>query len=163
MIINVLTPSPDFRDLIRRMLAGDTHYPRPVAWTTAHNIFTDEPRLVAKIMEATADLSVRCRRPAYAFTIGWHADEDPTPDTMKSVTLEVLYRAGLGEHQALIIAPADRIHPCVRVVVNRIHLETGRAWSASFDYRRFDMIARDLAQEHGFSVVPSHRYRTTAA
>ena len=157
MILNILAPAPSFADVVRRMTTGDPRHPRPVAWTLAQNICTDDPRIATFIMSATAELSARCLRPAYAFTIGWHADENPTPDAMRTVTLATLDRAGLADHQALLICPADRVHPCVRVVVNRVHPETGRAWSTSHDYRRFERIMKDLAVEHGVRAVPSRR------
>lgn len=154
MLINCLTPSPDFRELMRRLMTGDPKHPRPVEWTEPLNIFATDPRIVAILMEATAHLSVRCTRPAFAFTISWHADENPTTATMKTVAIATLEHAGLGEHQAFIICPADRVHPCLRVLVNRIHPDTGKAYDLYQNYRRFDRIAKQLAEEHGFRHVP---------
>lgn len=159
VLINILTPSPDFYDVVRRMMTGDRRQPRPVAWTSAHNLLSDDPRLVVKIMRVTAILSVRCQRPVYAFTIAWHADESPTPDIMRGVVLATLERAGLADHQAFLICPSGLAHPCVRVVVNRVNPETGRAWSTSLDYRRFETIAREIATEYRFRPVPSRRTR----
>lgn len=52
----------------------------------------------------------------------------------------------------------DKAHAHLHMMINRIHRETGRAWSTSHDYRRFDCIMKQLSDEHGFRYVPPHAF-----
>lgn len=40
--------------------------------------------------------------------------------------------------------------------------DTGKAWKTSHDFARFDAIMKQLADEHGFRHVPTHRYNPEA-
>jgi len=44
------------------------------------------------------------------------------------------------------------------MMINRIHPETGRAWSTSHDWRRFDRIMRQLSDDYGFVYAPAHAF-----
>lgn len=161
MLVNVVPPTNDFHALARYLVngkAGTKPKPERVAWTLAANLPTDDPELAASYMMATAELSKRTTNAAYHAMIAWHADERPTPEIMQTIALRTLDLAGLGEHQALIMGHGDKPHAHLHMLVNRVHPESGKAWSTSHDYRRFDAIMRQLSDEHGFLYVPAHRF-----
>ncbi len=66
---------------------------------------------------------------------------------------------GLQDHQAWIVAHRDTAHPHVHVMVNRVHPDTGKAWSASHDYRRIEHTLRQLEQRWDLVRVPGHHAR----
>lgn len=160
MLAQLEKPTNDFHALARYLINGREKPPNPkrVAWTMAHNLGTDDPELAAKLMTATAEMSKRCRAACYHAMIAWREDEKPSPEVMQEIARKTLDLAGLGEHQALIVGHGDKAHPHLHMMINRVHPDTGRAWSTSHDYRRFDRIMRQLSEEHGFAYVPPHSF-----
>ncbi len=71
----------------------------------------------------------------------------------------VLRDLGLEEYQAFLVAHNDTAHPHVHMMINRVHPETGRAWSTSHDYRRIERTLRGLEAEWGLRRVPGHHAR----
>ncbi|MGE3420356.1 MAG: relaxase/mobilization nuclease domain-containing protein, partial [Bradyrhizobium sp.] len=94
----------------------------------------------------------------YHASINWHPEEQPTPEIMQEIARRTLDLAGLGAHQALVMGHGDKPHRHCHLMINRVHPETGRAWSTSHDYRRFDRIMRELADAYGFQYVPPHSF-----
>ena len=161
MLAKVAPPSNDFHALARYLVRGRSGTepdPKRVAWIRTQNLPTDDPDLAAKYMAATAELSPRTRKAAYHLMIAWHAREHPSPDLMQAIATETLKRAGLDEHQALIMGHGDKPHPHLHILLNRVHPDTGRAWKTAHDYERFDRIMRDLAQTNGCEYVPAHSF-----
>lgn len=146
-----------FRGLVNYLLYGSRRsgsaMSRP-AWTSTNNLIIDDPDQVPDLMRMTAAKSVRVVRPVYHFVISWHASERPTPDAMRKVADRACRDLSLDEHQQLFIAHHDTRHPHVHVVVNRVHPETGVAWSTSHDYRRLEQSIARQASEMGFVRVP---------
>ncbi len=66
---------------------------------------------------------------------------------------------GLQDHQAWMVAHRDTAHPHVHVMVNRVHPDTGKAWSAGHDYRRIEHTLRQLEQRWDLIRVPGHHAR----
>lgn len=160
MLANIEPAHNDFHALASYLVHGrerPTH-PGRVAWLMAHNLPSDDPLRAAKIMTATAELSRRCRNACYHMSINWHPDEQPTPAIMQEITKRTLDLAGLGEHQALVIGHGDKPHAHCHLMINRVHPVTGRAWSTSHDWRRFDRIMKELAGGYGFRYVPPHSF-----
>lgn len=160
MLARVEPAHNDFMALAAYLVHGRTHpaHPDRVAWVLGHNIPTREPELTARYMAATAERSKRCRNACYHMSINWHADEKPAPDIMQEIARKTLELAGLADHQALIMGHGDKPHRHLHMMINRVHPETGRAWSTSHDYKRFDRIMKLLADEHGFRYVPGHAF-----
>lgn len=159
MLAQLDKPHNDFHALAHYLVHGNekpTH-PDRVAWVFGHNI-PDDPARAAKLMAATAELSRRCTNACYHATINWHPDEAPTPEIMQEIARKTLDLAGLGEHQALVMGHGDKPHRHLHMMINRVHPETGRAWSTSHDYRRFDRIMKQLAEEYGFRHVLPHSF-----
>jgi hypothetical protein len=160
MLAQLEPPTNDFHVLARYLIHGRERPTNPdrVAWIMAHNLGTDDPELVATLMTATAQMSKRCKNACYHAMIAWREDERPSPDVMQEIARKTLELAGLAEHQALVVGHGDKAHPHLHMMVNRVHPETGRAWSTSHDYRRFDHIIKLLSEEYGFLYVPPHSF-----
>jgi hypothetical protein len=160
MLANIEPTHNDFHALASYLVHGRDRPPHPdrVVWVLAQNLSTDDPIRAAKLMTATAELSRRCRNACYHVSINWHPDEQPSPDIMQEIARRTLAMAGLGEHQALAMGHGDKPHKHLHLMINRVHPETGRAWSTAHDYRRFDRIMRQLSEEYGFRAVPGHAF-----
>lgn len=159
MRVKVLERQPKGFTGTARYLAGLSRgmSPERVAWMEARNLETTDPDLAAEIMEATAARSTRCKTPAYHAIIAFDPKDAEarkvTPEIMKKVAAVTIERLGLAEHQMLIYAHNDEPHPHMHFLVNRVHPETGKAWSRSHDYERFLTIARDQARVYGLNVA----------
>ncbi len=157
MLGNIPRPGRDFAGLCRYLLGGPggsestTHR---VAWTLTRNLTTEDIKLAAKIMTATAECSVRVQRPTYHAIVSWKSDEQPTRDQMEVVVATTLADLGLQDHQAVVVAHGDTRNPHFHIVANRIHPDTGVAWSTKHDYRRMEQSVFRQAQAHGFHAVP---------
>ena len=71
----------------------------------------------------------------------------------------VLERLGLSEHQVFTVAHSDTAHPHMHLMVNRVHMETGKAWSTSHDYRRIQSVLQEIERERGWQIVPNREER----
>ena len=138
MLAQLEKPTNDFFALARYLVHGDTHPtpPERVAWIITQNLVTEDPELAAKIMRATAALSQRCVKACLHTIIAWHPDEQPTAEIMQEIALKTLEMAGLVEHQAFVMGHGDKAHPHLHMMINRVHPETGRAWSDAHSHRR---------------------------
>lgn len=157
MLANVPRPGRDFGGLSRYLTEGQKGTPQNpsrVLWTATRNLMTDDITLASKIMTATARQSVRVERPAYHGIISWSESEQPSQEDMQDVVARTLDEMGLAEHQVIVVAHGDTSNPHVHFVANRVHPETGAAWSASFDYVRMEQSVRAQAKEMGFIAVP---------
>lgn len=160
MLAQLEKPHHDFLALSHYLVHGKTRptHPDRVAWVIEQNLGTDDPMRAAKLMTATAELSKRCRTACYHAIIAWREDEQPTPEIMQEIARRTLGLAGLAEHQALVMGHGDKTHPHLHMMINRVHPVTGRAWSTSHDYRRFDHIMKQLSEEYGFHYAPGHAF-----
>ena len=160
MLARVEPTHNDFLALAAYLVHGRTRpaSPKRVAWIIGHNIPTIDPELAAHYMTATAERSKRCKNAAYHLSINWRPDEKPSPEVMQEIARRTLELGGLAEHQALVMGHSDKPHAHLHMMINRVHPETGRAWSTSHDYKRFDRIMKLLADEYGFLYVPGHAF-----
>ena len=159
MLAQIEPARNDFHALARYLIHGKERptHPGRVAWAFGHNLATDDPELAATYMTATAELSRRCTSACYHMSINWHPDERPSPEIMQEIARRTLDLAGLSEHQALVMGHGDKPHKHLHMMINRVHPGTGRAWSTSHDYRRFDRIMRLLSDEYGFRHIVNRR------
>lgn len=163
MLANIPRPGRDFGGLSRYLTEGQKgtkQNPSRVLWTATRNLMTDDIMLASKIMTATARQSVRVDRPAYHGIISWSEAEQPSQGDMQEVVARTLDEMGLAEHQVIVVAHGDTSNPHVHFVANRVHPETGSAWSASFDYVRMEQSVRAQAKEMGFIAVPGRHSGT---
>jgi hypothetical protein len=160
MLAKITPASADFFALGRYLVNGKGGTPSPdrVQWVLAHNLGTDDVELAAKLMQATASSSPRCKKPVYHLMVAWHERERPSAEVQQAIALKTLQLAGLGEYQALVMGHGDTPHRHFHVMLNRVHPDTGKAWKTTDDYRKFDRIMRQLSDEYGFEYVPAHRF-----
>jgi hypothetical protein len=131
-----------------------------VAWTEPRWMIGTDPQEVAREMEAaTLVADSRLEKPVYHVSISFSETDRPTREQMQQAADRVLGELGLGEHQALLVAHEDKGHPHLHVMANRVHPETGKAATVSFDYRRVESVLRALEKEWGMTRVPGHHAR----
>ena len=127
-----------------------------VVWTDTRWLGAAEAKEVAREMRTAAQLSSRCEKPVYHVSLSFDSEDVPTRVQMEVACDAVLRDLGLEEHQAFLVAHNDTTHPHVHMMINRVHPETGRAWSTSHDYRRIERTLRGLEAEWDLRRVPGH-------
>ena len=162
MLANVPRPGKDFGGAARYLIHG-SHGAKPnphrVLWTQTRHLMTDDPMSAAKIMTATAALSARVERPVYHLIVSWASTERPARNAIEQVIATTLADIGLDQHQVLAIAHGDTANRHVHLLVNRVHPDTGVAWSTKHDYRRIERSMFRQACSMGFSAVPGRHSR----
>jgi hypothetical protein len=156
MIGKVAATGSGFRGVVNYLLLGKRDVPNPdrVAWTMGQNLLTDDPDRAPALMRATANQSTRCKKPVYHLAIAWHENENPSDALMREIGAQTLKDLALEEHQALFIAHKDTAHRHLHIVINRVHPETGKAWSQSNDFKRIEISLRQQAEARGLPYVP---------
>lgn len=140
-------------------LAGQTAKTSPdrVAWVKAYGLETTEPEAAAAVMQATAARSTRCRTPAYHFVLAFDPKDaragKVSQDTLREIADEAFERLELKGHQALVFSHRDTDHPHLHFLVNRVHPETGKAYSRHNDGRRLTGLVRKVARERGLNIA----------
>ena len=127
-----------------------------VSWVATRWLGSEDTEDVIHEMKATAALSSRCKKPVYHISLSWDTKDAPTRAQMEEACDELLGALGLSEHQAYLVAHKDTLHPHLHVMINRVHPETGKAWSTSHDYRRIEQTLRRLERRWGFREVDGH-------
>ncbi len=157
MIANI-TNGSGFGGLTRYLFTGDRDQPNParVAWTSTRNLAVDSPHEAAYIMRATAELG-RTDQPVYHLSISIHPDESLTRAQWETVADNALFRLGLSDHQALIVAHNDKDHQHIHIVVNRVHPVTAKAWDRWQDVPRVQEVMRAQEQALGLRAVSQER------
>lgn len=129
--------------------------PERVAWSNMRNVAANDLGTAAAVMRHTANQSTRCKKPVYHMSISWPEGEKVSPELMQQVAERTIADMGLAEHQAMIVAHNDTDHQHLHIVANRIHPETGKAWSASHDRKRVMQSLRAQEKELGLQYVPN--------
>ncbi|HZS59738.1 MAG TPA: relaxase/mobilization nuclease domain-containing protein [Gemmatimonadaceae bacterium] len=131
-----------------------------VDWIASRNLCgIDDPEIAGRLMEATAEQSLRIQKPVYHVSIAFNPSDPVTRPRMELVADRVLDNLGLRDHQAMFVAHRDREHAHVHIVVNRVHPETGVAWERWQDYPRIERTLRGMERELGLREVPGRLYR----
>ncbi len=160
MIGNVNELGTGFKGLASYLESGkDRQQWDRVDWVETRNLPTQDPQTAARIMAATARDSERTATPVYHLSISFDPGDPVDRDAMLRVADRTLRDLGLQDHQAVLVAHNDTAHPHVHLMVNRVHPETGRAWSNFRDYRRIEGSLREQEVEMGLRVVPGKHAR----
>jgi hypothetical protein len=131
-----------------------------VDWTASRNLCDiDDPEIGGRLMEATAEQSLRIQKPAYHVSVAFDPNDPVDRPRMELVADRVLRDLGLREHQAMFVAHRDREHAHVHIVVNRVHPETGVAWERCQDQPKIERTLRGMEREMGLREVPGRLYR----
>lgn len=158
-MIGKVTLGTGFQGLQTYLMTGrDGRQLDRVAWVASRNLMTDEPELATRIMEATAQRSVRVQRPVYHLMINIPPEESFSREAMLQIADRTLQDLGLDEHQVLIVAHNDTNHSHIHLMVNRVHPETGRAWHTGHDYARIEKSLRRQERELGLREVPGRHF-----
>jgi hypothetical protein len=129
--------------------------PERVEWTATRNLSTNDPQMAAIVMSDAAGQNPRTKKPVYHVLLS--ADRADLIDRamMERIADRVLNRLGLTEHQAILVAHLDRPHRHLHIVVNRVHPETGRAWSSWQDWEPTMAVLREEERALGLRRAPS--------
>ena len=153
-MIAVSSSSRSFAALGKYLVVGrDKVDEGRVAWTSARNLPTDDPELAAKIMRATASQNVRVSQPVYHLALSFDPRDVVDRAAMERVADRVLQELKLNEHQAIIVAHADRAHPHMHILINRVHPETGRVWDRWQDQPVIQRVLREEEARLGLRTV----------
>lgn len=145
-----------FKSLGSYLLTGKDHvHPdQRVAWMEFCHLPTDRLDVAARLMAATARVSVATQQPVFHLSISFAPGDPVDHDVMLGVMVRTLAEIGLGDHQAAIVAHSDTPQPHAHAMVNRVHPETGRAWKGSWSKLRIEASLRRQELELGLRVVP---------
>jgi len=159
-MIAVASSGRRFRALIRYLEHGrDGETPNRIEWLSVRNLVVEDPRVAARVMQATAETNPKVDHPVYHVAVSFHPDDRVTRAQMVRVANRLLHELGLADHQALIVAHADRPHAHVHLVVNRIHPETGKAWNRWQDRVTTQRVLREEERALGLHEVPGRLYQ----
>jgi hypothetical protein len=120
---------------------------------SGRNLPTDDPELAAKIMRATASQNVRVSQPVYHLALSFDPRDIVDRAGMERVADRVLAELKLQEYQTIIVAHADRAHPHMHMLVNRVHPETGKVWDRWQDYPAVQRALREEERALGLRAV----------
>jgi hypothetical protein len=153
-MIAVSASSRNFAALGKYLVVGrDRVEVGRVAWTSGRNLPTDDPELAAKIMRATASQNVRVSQPVYHLALSFDPRDVVDRAAMERVADRVLAELKLQQHQTIIVAHADRAHPHMHMLVNRVHPETGKVWDRWQDYPAVQRVLREEERALGLRAV----------
>ena len=133
--------------------------PERIEWTATRNLPTSDPELAAMIMRDTAAQNDWIKKPVYHILLSAAPDDPIDRAKMERMAHRVLDRLGLTEHQAVLVAHADRAHHHLHIMVNRVHPGTGRPWSSWHDWGPTMEVLREEEQALGLQQVPSPAQR----
>lgn len=115
----------DKRDAAQIERGEGQHTAARVAWFHVENAGgIEDERAAFGLMIDTARQSKRCEKPVYAFSLGWHPEQQPERAEMIEAARAALKVLEMQDHQAVFVAHNDTAHRHVHVIVNRVHPET---------------------------------------
>lgn len=159
-MIAVASSGRRFRSLVRYLEHGRSgDIPNRIEWAVTRNLVVDDPSVAARVMQATAENNPKVERPVYHVAVSFHPDDEVTRTQMERVADRLLAELGLAEHQALVLAHADRPHAHLHLVVNRIHPESGKAWDRWQDRVATQRVLREEERALGLHEVPGRLYQ----
>ena len=94
-------------------------------------------------MSATAAENTRVELPVYHVAVSFHPGDAVTRPMMERVADRLLADLKLHQHQVVIVTHADRSHPHMHLMVNRIHPTSGRAWDRWQDWLVTQRVLRE--------------------
>ena len=89
------------------------------------------------------------KAPVLHMSLSWHPDEAPSADHMRETAVSALKALGLQEHQALIVAHNDELHPHVHLLINTVHPVTGKTANLKHSKQTLSRWAEAYEREHG--------------
>ena len=122
-----------------------------VAWTHTENMMgmTAESDTAPWLMIQTAQQNKRMQNPVSHLVISYPTDQSVSKEQMIEDGRAVLKVLGLQEHQALFFAHNDRDHQHLHMLTNRVHPETFKGQSNSFDFFKLQKWALEYERMQG--------------
>lgn len=147
-----------------------------VAWTSCHNLDTDDPDRAAGRMIHTFEsrdalkeaagikaTGRKVKEPLSHIVLSWHADDEPTREQMQAAGLEALTALKAEGYQALFVAHNDREQQHLHIMLNRISPEDGRALNMRQEQKKLQAWALDYEKRHGQDHCPKRQEKAEAA
>lgn len=175
----------DKRDAAQIERGEGQHTAARVEWVHVENAAgIEDERAAIGLMIDTAQQSKRCEKPVYAFSLGWHPEQQPDRAEMIEAARAALKVLEMQDHQAVFVAHNDTAHRHVHVIVNRVHPETLKAannyrdqqklsaWALEQERaqnriyckaREFNALARQVAREQDGRPAPCRYVDNTLA
>jgi hypothetical protein len=117
------------------------------------NVAADDLRGALKEMEAVASACPNCKRPFYHASINTRADERLTPEQRDQAIDRLEKELGLTGQPRVVVLHEKKDREHFHIVWSRIDLETMRTISDSHNYRRHEIVARELERAFGHERV----------
>ncbi len=125
-----------------------------VEWTATRNLPTHDPEWATTFMRATAAENRLIERPVYHIILSAAPEDSLDRARLERIADRVLERLGLSEHQAVLVAHGDRPNRHLHIMVNRVHLETGRTRSSWHDWKPVHQVLREEERALRLREVP---------
>ena len=155
----------DKRDAAQIERGEGQHTAARVEWCHIENMArVKDERAAIGLMIDTARQNRRCEKPVYAFSLGWHPEQNPERAEMIEAGRAALKALGMEDHQAVFVAHNDTAHKHVHVIVNRVHPETLKAANNYRDQEKLSAWAleQERAQNRIYCKARAHRANTRA-
>lgn len=155
----------DKRDAAQIERGEGQHTAARVEWCHIENMArVKDERAALGLMIDTARQNRRCEKPVYAFSLGWHPEQNPERAEMIEAGRAALKALGMEDHQAVFVAHNDTAHKHVHVIVNRVHPETLKAANNYRDQEKLSAWAleQERAQNRIYCKAREHRANARA-
>jgi hypothetical protein len=116
-------------------------------------VAADDLRGALREMEAVASGCPNCKKPFYHASINTRADEHLTPEQREQSIDRLEKELGLTGQPRAVVAHVKEGREHCHIVWSRIDLETMHAISDSHNYRKHEIVARELEREFGHERV----------
>ena len=130
-----------------------------VAWTAQRNLPCEDPRYAAAVMDAVAAQNPRVQKPVYHVSLSAAPGETFTQAQWEGIADRFLQQLKLDQHQVLMVAHRDTDHQHVHLMINRVDVETHKAWDNGHDYARRERALRLIERELKLREVPGPHFR----
>src|SRR6202453_536831 len=113
------------------------------------DVAADDVRGALKEMEAVASACPNCEKPFYHASINTRAEERMTPEQREQAIDRLEKELGLTGQPRVVVLHEKKDREHIHIVWSRIDLETLRTISDSHNYRKHEIVARELERAFG--------------
>jgi hypothetical protein len=117
------------------------------------DVAADDLRGALKEMEAIASACPNCEKPFYHASINTRAEERMTPEQRGQAIDRLEKELGLTGQPRVVVLHEKKDREHIHIVWSRIDLETLRTISDSHNYRKHEIVARELERAFGHERV----------
>jgi hypothetical protein len=117
------------------------------------DVAADDLRGALKEMEAIASACPNCEKPFYHASINTRAEERMTPEQRGQAIDRLEKELGLTGQPRVVVLHEKKDREHIHIVWSRIDLERMRVISDSHNYRKHEIVARELEREFGHKRV----------